>query len=539
MLGSCAKPVISWRVAVLRFEDLTPGDGQTAWIGRAISEEIAGQLEGTRHNAVIPFPALHELDAALGARPISAPGISAERAAAIGAGANRIVTGFYTVRQNQLTITAVEEDVDTRKEAAPLRESGTVDDLLHLTDEIARGIDEEALPPITGSARALRSYALGLEAAPAESAPLYGEALRLDPTFGKPYVALGGMALQAHNTDEFGRIFQAMRAQGNSVRPVDRAVLNLEDARLHASASTRIDALGALVRLMPADPFRLQELANSELEANRAVEAADHYRKLAALLPSSAAPLNLLGYALMYAGDEPGAMKAFENYRRAMPGDANAIDSIGDAQFFFNHFKEAERAYLEAHGRNPNLLDGGELLKAAWARLMRNDQDGAGKLLLTYRTERGKAGDGLAPFRAAQMLRVMGRHSEAEQLMEPYTNSGSAMSQQAAREQLAWWRFLDGSGPAPEETSALGQAVGAFGRKSNAAAVQAARRLAENSSPNDWWTRTFYARLLQATGQTQEASRYWKYSPAPQPNRGFSLDELWWPWLLQARGKVE
>ncbi len=534
-------------MAVLRFENLEPGN-DSDWIGRALSEEVSGQLEGTRHNAVIPFATLHLLDAALGPRPVSSPGVSAERPAAIGAGANRIINGFYTVRGNRLSVTAVQENPETRKGAPPFTVSGAVDDVLHLADEVARNIDEEAAPPITGSARALRSYALALESPPPAAAALMTQAVELDPDFGKPYVAQAQAALANRDIEGFARIFAAVRARGNGVRAVDRAILNLDDARLHADLATRIDAAAALVRLMPADPFRLQELGTAELEANRYAEAADHYRKLQALLPTSAEPLNLLGYAEMYAGDEAGAAKSMEAFRRASPTDPNALDSSGDAAFFFNHFDEAEKWYLQAHGRNPAFADGTELLKAAWARLMRNDRGGAAALLERYRAERGKAHDDAASLRAAQMLRVIGNHDAANRMLLESAASAFPAVVQAANAQLVWWRVLDGTGAAPEQTSENARALIAVAKKDYAAAVPIWRKLAETASPTEWWTRSVYARVLLATGQTQESARYARFTPVPHPTRTLSFDELWYPWLLnsrlpdarhQASGKVE
>lgn len=531
--GSCTKPPISWRVAVLRFENLRPG-GDTDWIGRALSEAIAGQLEGTRHNAIVPFATLHQFDTALGARPVSAPGVSTERAAALAAGANRLLTGFYQVRGNRFTVTAEEEDVETRSATAPFTVSGTVDEILHLGASIAQNVDDEALPPITGSARALRSYALGLESTEPQAAALFEDAVRLDPDFGKPYVALAAQALANHNAEVFGQVFSCVRARGDGVRAVDRAVLNLEDAQLHAPVATQIDALAALVRLMPADPFRLQELGTAELEANRYAEAADHFRKLQTLLPSNAEPLNLQGYALMYNGDEPGALHAFELYWKSRPQDANALDSTGDALFFFRRFKEAEDNYLRAHEKDPGLADGADLLKAAWTRLMRNDRNGAAVLIGAYRNERRKRQDPLADLRCAPILRAMGNHEEAGRITDTYAHSGPVAIRPAAAAQLAWWQFLDGSAPAPDNRSDQAQALQTIARKDYQAALPFWRKLAEEAPPTDWWTRTVYARVLFQTGQTQEGARYLRYAPPPQPNRTLSFDELWYPWILSA-----
>ena len=518
---------------MLRFENLTP-DQNADWIGRAISEEVAGQLEGTRHHAVIPFLTLHQLDSALGARPVSSPGISAERTAAIAAGANRLLTGFYTYANGKLQITASQENLDTRGQLVLHPVSGTADDILHMGDTLAHEIDEEATPAITESPRALRSYALALESSPDAAKPLFEQAVQLDPNFGKPYTALARIALAQKNTEAFAKLFEEVRQRGSSVRALDRAELNLEDARLHASLSSRIDALGAMVKLMPADPTRAEELGNAELEANRFAEAAEQYRKLITLMPASTEPLNMLGYALMYSGDEAGSSKEFEDYQKAEPGDANALDSSGDQHFFFGHFSEAETLYLRAHDRNPALTDGGELLKAAWTRMMRNDTKGAASLVNRYLEERAAVHDGLAPYRAAQVFRLLGDRDQAARIMASYAANGPRQIQEMAEAQTAWWRLLDGSGTGSIRPLPDAAAFEAIARKDYAAALPAFRKLAEEASPNEWWTRTVYARVLQATGQTEEAAKYMKFTPIPQPSRALSFDELWYPWLLTA-----
>ncbi|WP_180539327.1 hypothetical protein [Nevskia soli] len=525
------------RVAVLRFEDLSAG-GANAWVGRALSDEIAGQLEGTRHHAVIPLAAIRRFEDAQGVRPASAPGISAERSAAIAGGANRIVTGYYWVDPNvagdRLALTAIEENTETRKERVLFSGSGSLDDLLHFGDEIAHAEDEEARPPITGSARALRAYALGVESSPEQAAPSFEEAVRLDPDFGPPYVALAGIALSRHDRAAFEAIEQAVRARGSGVTPVDRALLNLEESRLNGDAATTVDALGALVKLLPADPFRLRELADAELASNRYAEAADHYRKLAALLPATPEPLNLLGYALMYAGDEPAATKAFADYRRAARNSANAIDSGGDAQFFFRHFGDAEKSYLAAYAKEPNLSDGGDLLKTAWCRLMMNDRAGALQFVNRFLAERARAGDGLAPLHAAPILRVVGQKQQAERMLAAYGGADGVPTaiRNGAAMQLEWWRFLDGTGPAPHAPDALVEAVAAVRHNDFRAATPLWHALVEKTGPTDWWIRTVYARCLRESGQTQEAARYSQYAPVPIPNRTVSLDELWWPWIV-------
>jgi tetratricopeptide (TPR) repeat protein len=507
----CAKPEIIHRVAVLPFENLSAVGAAQDWVGLAVSEEVAGQLEGTRHSAVVSSAAIHRFDDYFGG--------GSARQGAVALGASRIVTGYYSVRDGRLSITAVMETLPGGAEEQLFSGNGPVDDLLHLCEQIARKIDEEAQPPITGSARALRAYALGH----------YAEAIQLDPDFGPPYVALAQAAIHKHDPAEFSSVFDAARAR-SGIAPVYRAILNLDDAEMRASPTVRVDALAALVRITPADPFHLRELADAELEINRFAEAADHYRRLASMLPADSEPANRLGYALMYSGDEPGANKAFQDFRRLDHSSANSLDSTGDGEFFFNHFAEAERDYMAAYQRDPQFTEGTALIKAAWTRLMRKDVGGATQLVDRYLNDRRKQNDPLASFRAALIEELAGRPARAKELLAPYLNSPVSDIRDAAVKQMA----VFDRDPAPLMPP-LETAIKALLDKDYAQAVPKWRKLAEEASPNDWWTRTIYARVLAETGQTMESSRYARFTPVPQPLRGVGYDEFWFPWILSAR----
>jgi len=89
---SCSKssPPAVRRIAVVRFENLT-GDDSLNWMGRAVSEVVSAELAGSGNTYVIPYGTLRALGRVLGSRPAAAPGISAERPAAMVAGASHIV----------------------------------------------------------------------------------------------------------------------------------------------------------------------------------------------------------------------------------------------------------------------------------------------------------------------------------------------------------------------------------------------------------------------------------------------------------------
>src|SRR5207249_10456933 len=97
------------RIAILRCENLT-GDPSLDWMGRAFSEMLRLDLGGSPSTYVIRLGTLRTLGRALGPRPAAAPGISAERQAAMLAGANRIVYCEFSQTAGRLRLSAVMED---------------------------------------------------------------------------------------------------------------------------------------------------------------------------------------------------------------------------------------------------------------------------------------------------------------------------------------------------------------------------------------------------------------------------------------------
>src|SRR5579863_2257706 len=107
MAASCsrsAKPAIQ-RLAIVRFENLT-GDNSLDWMGRAASEVIDAELAGSNKLFIIPLSSRLGINRALGARPLSAPGVSAERPAALLAHATGILYGRISRVRGRLALDA-------------------------------------------------------------------------------------------------------------------------------------------------------------------------------------------------------------------------------------------------------------------------------------------------------------------------------------------------------------------------------------------------------------------------------------------------
>ena len=108
-----------------------------------------------------------------------------------------------------------------------------------------------------------------------------------------------------------------------------------------------------------------------------------------------------MGYAAAYSGDLPTAIRVLRGYEQLRPNEPNPLDSLGDVHFALGHFGEAEQFYLAAHAKAPAFLNGGEVLKAAQARLMTGDVPGATALFNRYLAARQAAHDPNAPYQAA------------------------------------------------------------------------------------------------------------------------------------------
>ena len=91
---------------------------------------------------------------------------------------------------------------------------------------------------------------------------------------------------------------------------------------------------------------------------------------------------NMLGYAEGLSGRCDAGKQALEEYGRIPSEEPNALDSLGEISFFCGQYREAEKYFLASEAKWPverqeRLM---EPMKAAAARLMAGDADGAKRL---------------------------------------------------------------------------------------------------------------------------------------------------------------
>jgi tetratricopeptide (TPR) repeat protein/TolB-like protein len=488
---SCSRktPPGPQRLAVLRFENLT-GDESLDWMGRAASEVMSAELTGSTATSIISSGTLHTTDRILGARPLTVPGISAERTAALLSGATRILYGRISRSGGNLRLdaalfnTALQKIDRTLTTSAP--ESGNI---IRLTDSLAREVQPPVRPFETQNPEALRQFCAGLETTDAAAAAqFYSRAVAADPDFGEPYVAWAQLALGQRNRAETLRILALAQARGGALAELARTRLAAIAAGLSGDLAAEARSLVALSRLTPADTVMLRQLAQAQLNARNYKGAAEALKRALVIEPTDAALLNQLGYAEMYAGNLAGATSALNEYARLRPDDPNALDSLGDVHFYLGQFAQAEQYYRRSSEKDRSFNGSSDLMKAARAHLMTGDVGGADSIFNQYLDARRQAKDPSVEFRRAEWEFLSGRRKQAIARMEAFARSLSAgLAATVAPEayaQVAAWELQLG-----DQTRAREAALKAASTRAPGPAIMARFLAGSPAPPAEWMAR--------------------------------------------------
>ena len=439
---SCSRrpPASAERLAILRFENLST-DPSIDWMGRAFPEVIARDLAGATGLYAIPFARLHRDDAAFGVRPANAPGISAERSLALGAGANRIGYGEYWLRGGKLEARLTIEDPQRQKVVRVITESAAAVEPLEPADAFARQILQQAVPYPTRSREALQSYCGALESDdPATRSRLLEAAIAGDPDYFPPYFLLSQQTARQDRAAAVAVLDRAL-ARGAKMPELERVRGGFLASNLRGESAAALQALRAWSRLTPNDPEVWRALGLEALAQHQHTQAMQAFQKALSIEPEDIDTLNRLGYAAAYSGQLDTAMSALQRYQALRPLDANPLDSMGDVNLLLGRLRDAEKFYLQAARKDPGFLGGGESFKAAVARLMSGDISGADTLFKQFADVRAK--DPLADFRKAQWAWITGRRKQGFEQMAAFARSAEQSSaRQAASQaygQLAIW----------------------------------------------------------------------------------------------------
>ncbi len=449
------------------------------WATTAVPSMMASELVGA--GAVVPFLANTVHDGYQG-------------------GATRFVHGYFERRGGQLHFDLSIEDSQTHKMVRTL----TLDapNPAEAATKLATALDPAAQPFSSSNSDAVEAWGRGE----------FERAVSLDPDFGAAWLAWAQRQMAANQPQQaLETVTHALERSGLR-SAVDQANLRVLAATLRGDQKGRTEALTALVRLLPNDARLVRTLAEEALAARRFDEAVRFYREVIRLDPDNAEAQNLLGYALTYAGDLPAARRAFDAYAKFPGAEANALDSQGEALFLFGQFAAAEKYFLDAHQKDPNLLQGSDLLKAAYARWLAGNLDKAEEIFDQYLKYRSDQNDVAVGWRQAVWLYATGRAPQAIVLLE----SQKGPAAQLASQQLDVWRSPQ---PLPTDLNQLEQ-------------------LYRRTPPSgDGLVRVLYARALFQAGKRGQARDLLKLYPLPDSGDALHQSFLY-PTFLDLQQKL-
>ncbi|SPF50773.1 Tetratricopeptide TPR_2 repeat protein [Candidatus Sulfopaludibacter sp. SbA4] len=476
------------RIAILRFENLGP-DTATDWMGRAFSEILTTELSGAPGIYAIPASRMHSFQQALGVRPITAPGISAERTLALAAGANRIGYGEYWVREGRLEARLSIEDPQTGAVFQVVSATAGSNDAITAASGLARQIAERPAPYGTRNPQALQAWVAALESTGAAAATGNLErAIAADPDFGPAYRMLAERKTQGQDRDGALAVLETALARGGRISEAERAHLQLDIATLNSDEAGRQRALDALVKLNAHDAMAWRGLAEAAMARREYPTAVAAYQKSLEVEPEDADGWNRLGYAASYAGDLNGAVTALRRYQALRPADANPLDSLGDAYLLADRFREADDCYLQAARKDPAYPRTAELFKAAMARLMSGDVAGADALSKQYAEAREAAQDPLVEAFRAEWSWMSGRRHAGYDRLAAFARvlEKGELREAASRSygELAVWSLMLGERAAADEMAR--KAVKLAGPGSAATAAVARFLVQEPGSAAEW-----------------------------------------------------
>jgi tetratricopeptide (TPR) repeat protein len=363
---------------------------------------------------------------------------------AVSAHATSYLYTRFRVDAGTLVVDAAVEDAasdriimtrSVRVSASPLGALAAVDGLARALAPGARHIDAKTAP-------ALVPYGQALGAAdPNARAGLLREAIALAPDFTPAWLTRIELDVEQRAPGASGDIAMAMRGAD----ALDQARFRYLSASLSGDSLAQIAALADLTRLAPAQASAWRTLAELQTNARNFPAAAAAWASVTKLQPWNDGAFNQLGYCRAWAGDPDGATRALAEYQRLDPRNPNPLDSLGEVQFFLGRYAEAEASFLHAHQEDPAFLSGLDLLKAAEARLLTGDRNGAGRLFLQFLDWRRNAmHDPLAPLWKAQWDFLTGRRRQAMSALAAALAQLSGDARSRAESQYAFWLFAGG-----------------------------------------------------------------------------------------------
>lgn len=548
---ACGRTYPVERIALPPFENLS-GDASLDWITTAAPAILRVEMAGGLKNVPVQVESLRDIWPAR---------------------ATQICYGYFSRLGTKLRLEVVIQDAASVKTVQTFSEEGPLADGVEpLLYPIAHSLDRRHVRPLgTRSQDAIQQWGRAmLDPDPQARVAAYQKVIADDAKFGPAYVGWAQALLAAGDRDGAQHVIGKARTMGALLDDISQAQLDLMSASLTGDNQRKHEALVALSRLTQHDVFAVRALAQEELKRRHFAVAVDLYRKATGLDPEDASLLNSFGYAQAFARDLSGATKALEEYAKRPGQRANGLDSLGEVHYFLGKFADAQEDFLKAHRANPSLLGGGDLLKAAEARLMTGDRNGADGFFRQYENFRRRLKDPDIELERARWEFLSGRHDQAIARLESFTASASGDVAARADAQLVIWYLQEGNadraaayagraadrastnqmravaaackflvapsgGPAPPSV----QAISLLLRQQFAEAMPILERIYDQTDPSfDGEVRALYAWALIEARKVKEAQDLVELYPLPEFSGDPMFASLIFPRFLQLRAKV-
>ena len=463
------------RLAVLPLENLS-ADPNYDWAGPAIATAIVYDLAG-------------------------APNLYAQSAGSIAGAesirASRILQGYFVARNGRVEIRATLLDPRKTATIASFALDGPLPaGPVPLANQLAKRLNSSARAFSSGNAEAFHDYGAALNT-PDRATALRGleSAIATDPSFAAASLSSARLLLESGDRDGARKILAT--AMSTHPDPIDQARMDYLAATASGDAEGRMKAVAALTRLTPADSQVVKELADLQSLQRKFSDAVRNYETVARLDPEDAQAWNQLGYSYAFAQNLKSSRRALERYRQLLPPEeANPLDSLGEVSFYLGDYAGAEQYFLQAHEKNPAEFQGGELIKAAQARLMLGDLPAADAIFQRYLGLLQHSQGTLAGYQQAQWEFLTGRRKAGIDRLEKLAPSVEGDAQALARCQLSIWRLEIGDLKAAADLAAQAVASARSPRLRNLSAV--CRLLASQSpAPSGSPAADAYARLFE------------------------------------------
>jgi serine/threonine protein kinase/Tfp pilus assembly protein PilF len=371
-------------LAVVGFENLT-GDTAYEYLKKAIPNLLITSLEQSKYLDVMSWERLNDLAGQRDSELSHSDGrdtsisLPSERdlwfEICRREGVEAIVLGSFTKAENLFATDAKIYDVRTKNLIKSTGSRGEgVGSILRtqideLSREISRGVGlseraaaKDALPitqVTTGSMEAYELFLKGQE----DFDRYYFEdarrslelAVREDPEFALAYYYL--TRVYANLADE-PKVVKALE----QFKKLSKVSPGKGEDGLYVAALSRlmekdtegyIKGLKEIIRANPGDKRAHVDLAWIYMKGKKHDEAIAEFDKALQIDPNFGYALNLLAYSYVDMGEQEKALKTFERYAAAQPGDANPIDSMGDLYFLTGKFGTARAKYEQALAIRP------------------------------------------------------------------------------------------------------------------------------------------------------------------------------------------